>query len=152
VHEGGGGDEADGEASLAGGQAEPEGCMRLAGAARAESDDVLAPLDPFAAGQLEHLHLVQRRDRLEVEAVEAFYRREFRRLDPALDHPPLAVDQLQLHQPGEEPHVVEPLGGAVAGQLVVFPQERRQLQRLEMMGEQDLGGFRHAAPADTRHM
>jgi hypothetical protein len=34
VHEGGRGDEADGEALLAGGQAKPEGHMRLAGAAR----------------------------------------------------------------------------------------------------------------------
>jgi hypothetical protein len=34
VHEGSRGDEADGEAFLAGGQAEAEGCMGLAGAAR----------------------------------------------------------------------------------------------------------------------
>ena len=90
------------EALLAGGQPEAQGDMGLAGAARPEGDDVLAPLDPFAAGQFQHLHLVEAGDRLEVEAVEAFDRREPCGLDPALDHPPLAVDQLQLHQPGEE--------------------------------------------------
>ncbi len=56
------------------------------------------------------------------------------------------------HQPGEEPDMVEPLGRALASELVVFPQERRQLQRLEMMGEQELGSLRHAASPDTRHM
>ena len=152
VYEGGGGDEADGEPLLAGGQPEAESNMGLACAAGAEGDDVLAALDPFAARQLEHLHLVQAGDRLEVEAVEAFDRREPRGLDPALDHPPLAVDQLQLHQPGEKADVVEPLGGALAGELLVFPQERRQLQRLEVMGEQDLGSVRHAASPETRHM
>ncbi len=44
--------------------------MGLARAARAKGDDVLAPLDPVAAGKLQNLHLVQLRDRLEVEAVE----------------------------------------------------------------------------------
>ena len=75
-----------------------------------------------------------------------------RGLDPALDHPPLAVDQLQFDQPGEEADMVEPLGGALAGELLVFPQEGRQLQRLEVMGEQDLGGVGHAASPATRHM
>ena len=152
VDQGGGGGEADGEALLAGGQPEAQGDMGLAGAAGAEGDDVLAPLDPFAAGQFQHLHLVQAGDRLEVEAVEAFDRREPRGLDPALDHPPLAVDQLQLHQPGEEADMVQALGGALPGELLVFPQEGRQLQRLEVMGEQDLGGVGHAASPETRHM
>jgi hypothetical protein len=44
-----------------------------------------------------------------------------RRLDAALDHPPLAVDQLQLHQPGEELHMVLTFGSALAGELCVFP-------------------------------
>ena len=111
----------------------------LSSAAGTEGDDVLAPLDPFAAPELQHLHLVERRDRLEVEAVEAFDRREPCRLDPALDHPPLAVDKFQLHQPGEEADMVESLGRALASELVVSPQEGRQLQRLEVMREQDLG-------------
>jgi len=74
-----------------------------------------------------------------------------RRLDPALDHPALAVDQFELHQPGEELHMILPLGGALAGELGVFPEERRQLQRLEMVVEQQLRGVAHAGPP-TRHM
>jgi hypothetical protein len=46
------------------------------------------------AGQFQHLHLVELRDRLEVEAVEALDDRELRRLDAALDHAPIAVDHL----------------------------------------------------------
>ena len=152
MHEGRGGGEADGEALLAGGQAEPEGCVGLAGAAGAEGDDVLSPLDPFATGQFQNLHLVQRRDRLEVEAVEAFDGRELRGLDPALDHPALAVDELLLHQAGEKADVVQAFGRALAGELLVFPQEGRQLQRLEVMAEKNLGGFGHAASPATRHM
>ena len=153
VHEGGRGGEAVGEALLAGGQPEAEGCMGLASAARAEGDDVLAALDPFAAGQFEHLHLVQARDRLEVDAVEAFDGWELGRLDPPLDHPPLATGEFQLDQPGEKAGVIEPVGGALTGELLVFPQEGRQLQRLEVVvGEQDLGRFRNAASPETRHM
>ncbi len=36
-----------------------------------------------------------------VEAVEALRRRELRRLDPALDHPPFAINQLQFREPFE---------------------------------------------------
>ncbi len=43
--------------------------------------------------------------------------REPGRLDPAPDHPPLAVDQLQLHQSGKELQVVRPPGGVLAGEL-----------------------------------
>ena len=50
----------------------PKKNVRLASAARAEGDSVLAPLDLLAARQLKHLHLVERRNRPEVEAVEAF--------------------------------------------------------------------------------
>jgi hypothetical protein len=114
--------------------------------------DVLAPLDPFAAGELQHLHLVEAGDRLEVEAVEALGGRELCRLDAALDHPPLSVDQLQLHQPGQELHMILPLGGALAGELAVFPEEGRQLQRLEVMVEQQLRRVAHAEPPGTRHM
>ena len=126
--------------------------MGLASSAGAEGDDVLAALDPFAARQLEHLYLVQAGDRLEVEAVEAFDRREPCGLDPSLDHPALAVDELQLHEAGEKADVVQAFGRALAGELLVFPQEGRQLERLEVVGEQDLGRFRHAAVPDTRHM
>ena len=146
-------DEADGQALLAGRQAEAEGDVALARAAVADGDDVLAPLDVVRARQLQHQHLVQRRQRQEVEAVEAFDRRELRRLDPALDHPPLAVDHLHLGQPHQVTRMVDALGGALPGDLVVLAQERRQLQRLQMVGEQDLRCVGHAAtPARQIHV
>ena len=41
-------------------------------------------------------------------------------LDPALDHPPFAVDQFQFHQSGKELNMVPPLGSALLGHLVEF--------------------------------
>jgi len=150
--ESGGSGEADREALLAGSQAETQGCVRLAGAARTKRDDILSALDPFAARQFQHLHLVELGDRLEVEAVQAFDRRELRRLDPAFDHPALPINHFQFDQPSEEPDMILPLGGALTGQLGVFPKEGRQLQCLEVMRQQEFGGVRHGASADTRHM
>ena len=68
--------------------------MGLAGAAVADRDDVLAAGDVFRAGQLQHQHLVERRQGEEVEAVEAFDRREPGLLDPPLDHPALTLKQI----------------------------------------------------------
>jgi hypothetical protein len=43
--------------------------------------------------------------------------------------------------------MIDPLGGALPGEFVVFAQERRQLERLEMMREQQLRRVTHdAAP------
>ena len=151
MDQGGGGDEADSEALLTGGQPQTERDMGFARAARAEGDDVFPPLDPFAAGQFEHLHLVETGDRLEVEAVETFDRGELGGLDAALDHPPFAIDQLQFHQPGKELDMVHPLSGALLGHFVVFPQDARQLQRFEVMRQKKFGGVSHAAPLDTKH-
>ncbi len=111
------------------------GNPRVARAARPKGDDVFPPVDPFAAGQFQHLHLVEAGDRLEVEAVEAFHRGELGGLDPALNHPPFAVDQLQFHQSGKELNMVQPLGSALLGHLVEFPQDGRQLQRLEVISQ-----------------
>jgi hypothetical protein len=93
---GSGGGEADLPALLAGGQTEPEGDVRLAGAAGFQSDDVLPAVDELAARQLHGQCLVERRDFHEVEAVEALGRRELRGLDTALDHPAFPLDQLEL--------------------------------------------------------
>ena len=48
--------------------------------------------------------------------------------------------------------MVLPPGGALAGLLRVFPQEGRQLQRLQMMGKQDLRGICHSTAPDIRAM
>ena len=76
VDQGRGGREAHGQALLACGQAETEGDVCLARAAGTKSYDVLTALDPFAARQFQHLHLVELRYGGEVEAVEAFDDRE----------------------------------------------------------------------------
>ena len=74
---------------------------------------------------------------------EALGRREPRRLDAALDHPPLAIDQLQLDQAGQELDVILAFCSTLAGELVVFPQEGRQLQGLEVVGQQQLRRIGH---------
>jgi hypothetical protein len=63
---------ADGQALLACGQAEPESHMGLARAAGTKRNDILAPLDPFATGQFQHLHLVEPVNGDKIEAVQAF--------------------------------------------------------------------------------
>ena len=98
VDQGSGGDEAHRETLLAGRQTETEGDVGLAGATVAERDEVLAALDVLAAGELQDQRLVERRDDLEVEGIEALDHGEARRLDPPLDHAALAVDQLKLGQ------------------------------------------------------
>ena len=152
VDQRGGGDEADREALLAGRQAETEGDVGLAGAAVAERDEVLAALDVLAAGQLQDQRLVERGDDLEVEAVEALDHGEARRLDAPLDHAALAVDQLELGESQQVADVIDAFRGALPGDLVVLAQEGRQLQRLEVVGEQHLRCVGHAPSPDSRLM
>ena len=109
----------------------------------------------LAAGEVEHELPVQAGDGVEVEALEALHRREPRGLDPAVDHPRLAVEQLQLDQPGEVADMIDVLGGAVAGELLVLAQHRRQLEPLEVVAQQDLrrlGRRRHRAPPPSSAM
>ena len=47
--------------------------------------------------------------------------------------------------------MVQPLGGALLGHLVVFAQDGRQLQRFEVMRQKKFGSVGHAASLDTRH-
>ena len=150
MNQGSGREEADGEPLLAGRQTETEGDMGLAGSAVAERDDILTTLDVFASRQLQNQHLVERCDGLEVEAVEAFDGGEPGLSDPPLDHAALTVDQFQLGQTDKIPHIVGALGGALAGQLVVFAQERRQFQGLEVMGQQHLRRIGHDAPPPNK--
>ena len=119
----GSGGEADGEALLAGGEAEGESDVGFADAAWAWQDHVLMAGDVLAAGELQHQHLVERGDRLEVEAFELFDDGEPGLLDAPFDQAALAVDQLQLHQTGQELDMIQALGRALARQFLVFPQE-----------------------------
>jgi hypothetical protein len=111
----------------------------------AESDDVLAASNVFAAGKLQDQALVERGDRREIETVEAFHCRKPCLLDAALDCPPFPIDQFQFGQAQQVAGVVDTLGSALLSQLVVFAQKRWQLERLEMMGEQQLGRVAHDA-------
>ena len=150
MDQGGGRREADRQTLLAGGQPQAQGNVRLAGAAVADRDHVVAASDVLAASELQDQCLVERRDRREVETVEAFHCREPRLLDAALDHPPFPVDQFEFGQAQQVTRVVDALGGALLGDLVVFAQERRQLERLEVMGEQKLGRIAHDAASARR--
>ena len=81
-----------------------------------------------------------------------FDRGELGCLDPPLDHPPFAIDHLQFDQPGKELDMIQPLGRALPGDLAVFPQEGRQLQRLEVMVKKKLRRLAHDAPPAIRDM
>ena len=48
--------------------------------------------------------------------------------------------------------MIQALGRALARHFLVFPQEGRQLQSLEVVCQQDVGSVRHAASSDSRHM
>jgi hypothetical protein len=49
------------------------------------------------------------------------------------------IDQFQFHQPGKEMNMVQPLGSTLLGHPVEFPQDGRQLQRLEVMSQKKFG-------------
>ena len=150
VNQGSGRGEAHGKPLLAGCQTEAEGDMGLAGAAVAERDDVLSTLDVFTSCQFQDQHLVERGNGFEVEAIEAFDGRELGLPDPPLDHAALAVDQFQFAEADQVTHMVDALGGALAGLLVVFAQEGRQLEPFEVVGQQHLRRIAHDAPPANR--
>ena len=149
---GGSGGEAGLDAMLTGSQADPDGEMGLTDPAGAQRDDVLSPLDELGAGQIEDQLLVERGNDIEVECLQAFYGREPGRLDAALDHARLAVDQLQLDQACQIADMIDVLGGTLAGLLLVLPEHGWQSQLLEMVLEQKLGrlGHGHAGSPDNR--
>ena len=110
---------------------------------------VLCSLYNLSDDQVEY-QIVERWDGLEVEGIEAFDGGEPGLPDPPLDHAALTVDQFQLGQADKIPHMVGALGCALAGQLVVFAQKGRQLQGLEVMGQQQLRRIGHDAPPPNR--
>ena len=131
VDQGGGGGESHGHPALAGGQAQSQGDVGLAGAAVADGDDILPALYVFATCQLHHQRLVHRRDGRKVEGVQAFDGREAGSADPPLHHALVAVDEFQFGEPEQVPRVVHSLGGALGRHLPVFPEEAGQLQFLQ---------------------
>jgi hypothetical protein len=54
--------------------------------------------------------------------------------DPTLNCPSVPVDQFQLGQAQQIAGMVDPFGGALAGELVVLSQEGRQPECLQVMG------------------
>ena len=137
---------------LAGRQPQAQGDVRLAGAGVADRDDVLAPRDVFRAGEFQHQGLVERGERQEVKAVEAFDGREPGLLDAPLDHPPFPLDQFELGKAQQVAGVVDAFAGTLPGKLVILAQEGRQLERLQVMGEQKLGRVGHDARPVRRPM
>ena len=156
VHQGRRSGERNGEALLAGGQPQGQGDMGLAGAAVAECDDVLPAQDELAAPQLQHQHLVEARDGGEVEGVEALHCREPGGTDTALDDAALAVEEFQLQQAEQVAGMIDAALSALARHLVVFAQDRRQFQLLEVVAQKHLGSTgpgaaRHGAVDGGRH-
>ena len=101
--------------------------------------------------RVQNQRLVERRDCGEVEAVEAFHCREACLFDAALDHPPFPLDQFEFGQAQQIAGMINALCGALLGEFVVFAQEGRQPERLQMVGEQQLRRVGHgAAPSRSR--
>ena len=145
VDQGRGGGEAHRQSPLTGGQTQAQGDMGLAGATIADGNDVLAPFDVLAPGQLHDQWLVHRGDGGEVEGVQALGGREAGGADPALDRPLVAVGEFQLGQPQQVVGVADTLGGALGFQLAVFPQEAGQFQFLEMVLQEKRRPLAHHA-------
>ena len=150
MDEGGGGGEADRKALLAGGQTQAQRNVGFAGAGIAEGDHVLAALQIFASSELQHERLVKAGQSGEVVAVEALHGRETGRPDPALDQALFPIDHLQLGQAEQIADVIDALGGALPSHLVVLAHKGRQLERLQMVAEQDLRRRAHAARPASR--
>src|SRR5271154_1534648 len=105
---------------MAGSQPQSESNVGLPRAAVADRNHVLSASDVLAAGKLQHQCLIERRDRRELETVQALDRRESRLLAGALDHPLFPGDQFVLGQAQQTTRVVDAFGSALLGKLVVF--------------------------------
>jgi len=110
--------------------------MRLARAAVAERNDVVARYDIFAARQLQCQRLVERGDGREVECVEALCRRETGGVDATLDHAPLAIDEFEFDEAQQIADMVMPVARRLGCDLLIFPQDRRQFELTQMMRKQ----------------
>src|ERR1700688_1918410 len=112
--------------------------MRLAGAAVAESNNIVVGDDIVTTGQFENERLVERWNGGEVERVETFHRRKMRGADAALDHAPFAIDEFEFGETQQEADMIETFACRLCGDLFIFAQEGRQFELPQMMGEQNL--------------
>ena len=62
---------------------------------------------------------------------------------PTLHHASFSIDQLQFDEAQEKADMVETLGSALPSKLLILAQERRQLERLQVMTEQKLRRIGH---------
>jgi hypothetical protein len=116
------------------------------------------PISPLRQRMLEDMNM-----RRFVPDTHREYIRAVKRLATFLGRSPdtatceeLRALQLHLTETGVQPHQVTRMIDAFSrtqpGDLVVLPQERRQLQRLQMIGEQDLRCVGHTAAPGNRSM
>src|ERR1700732_452884 len=132
--------------------------MLLAGAAVAESNNIVVGDDIFTTGQFENERLVERWDGSGVERVETLHRRKAGGADAELDHAPFAIDEFEFGEAQKEADMIEPLARGLCGDLFILPQEGRQFELTQMMGKQNLrrrragnrSRRRHAALPETR--
>jgi hypothetical protein len=107
------------------------------------------------AGQVKNQLLVQGRDGVEAEGFQALDGGDLRLPDPSVDPAGLAVRRRRLDQTRRIADMIDSLCRALLGQLLVFPEDRRQLQLFQVAPQQDLGGFGrggHGEPPVTRLM
>src|SRR3982074_3403105 len=121
--------------------------MRLAGAAVAESNNIVVGDDIFTTGQFENERLVERWNGSEVERIETLHRGKAGGADAALDHASFAIDEFELGETQKIAGMIEPLTGGFRGHFVIFAQESRQFELPQMMPEQHLGRRRAGGPA-----
>jgi len=126
--------ESDGKAALASGEPERQRHMALAGPAVAERDDILATRDERAAAKLQRQHLVEAGNGGEVESVEALDRREPGLADSPFGDPAFAIEEFEFDEPEQIPNVVDAVARGLACDFLIFPQNGRQLELLEVMG------------------
>src|SRR3977135_972391 len=101
--------------------------MRLAGAAVAESNNIVVGDDIFTTGQFENERLVERWNGSEVERVETLHCGKAGGADAALDHAPFAIDEFELGEAQKEADMIEPPSRAASD--VVALTRRRALER-----------------------
>ena len=116
----------------AGRQAQGDRQMRLADALTAQQAEVLVLIEPLTAGQLHHLLLVHIRHDAEVVGIQILIDRERRLLDPRLQGIGRPLRRLELHQTQQVLDIMGVLLSRFLGQLLVFGQDRRQTQTLQM--------------------